>query len=246
MQKAIVIGLTLLLLVATASCSEGDEVSAGPPGPPGPAGDRGEPGTPGANGPNGTDPVDAATGDASPPPAKQGTRLKTRTATVTTTTTTSDGAETVTSYPLSEWFDTVRNEPCTFTIAADDKTRCLPTSLAIRDYSSGSYFNDASCTQPIAFTLRPASTSCGATTLPPSPPPKYMIFSKSDSSCGGTGIRPLGAPLVPGPTIYLKTSSTCFATTPLSSYDYYTMTTEIPPAEFVESSTTIVTSYAVD
>ncbi|MBX3230657.1 MAG: hypothetical protein KIT84_00455 [Labilithrix sp.] len=244
MRKTVLIALSFSVLAAGASC--GAEGPPGPPGPQGPAGDPGGSGAAGTNGANGadganvTDPSDAGVVDASLPPPKDGTRVKARKSTVTTTTTTSDGAETVTSYQLSGWFDTSRNEPCTFTMAADDKTRCLPTTLAVRDYSNGSYFNDASCTQPLAFTSKPSTSSCGPTTVPGPPSPKYMLFSKTGSSCGGSGIRLLGTPVVPGANIYLKSGANCFGTSPSGSYDYYTVTSEISPTEFVESSTTTV------
>lgn len=249
MKRAILVLLMSSVLGATVSCS-GEE---GPPGPPGPAGAPGEPGgsgtagtngatgANGTNGANGNGQADAAV-DAAPAPPKDGTRLKARTATVTSTTTTSDGAQTVTSYPLSGWFDMARNEPCTFTMAADDKTRCLPTTLAVRDYSGGSYFNDAACSQPLALITKPSGVSCGPTTLPAAPTPIYMLFSKAGSACGGTGIRPLGTPVVPGATIYIKSGANCFPLATPATYDYYAVTTEIAPTEFVESSTTIVTT----
>lgn len=246
-QKTVAV-IALAAVVVVASCSQGDVGPPGPLGPAGPPGAAGQIGGGGANGTNGNDITnsagapDGAVADAGSPPPKDGTRLKSRTSTVTTTTTSSDGAETVTSYQQSGWFDTQRNEPCAFTMAADDKTRCLPTSLAVRDNSGGSYFSDAACTQALAFTIKSISALCGSTVIPGPPTPKYILFSKAGSECAGVAIGALGAPVVPGASVYLKSGASCFATPPSSSYDYYAGTAEISPTEFVESSTTIVTS----
>jgi hypothetical protein len=236
---------SLLLVLASFACGQGEIGPAGPPGPAGAAAAPGANGTNGTNGANGTDVPDAGPVDAGPPSPKDGTRLETRKGTTTVTTTTSDGAETVVSYPVSGWFDTLRNEPCTFIAAADDKPRCLPTTLAVRDYAGGSYFSDAACSQLLFFTTKPSTASCGASSLPAPPPARYMLSSKTGSACGGSSIRPLGAPVTPGPNVYLKSGASCFAVAApsIAAYDYYAATPEISPTEFVSSSTTAVTSY---
>lgn len=242
---AVTMSVTLSLVFAC-----GQEGPAGPPGPPGPSGANGADGTNGAtgtdgtNGNNGTNGADGSSdaGTDAPPGPTSGTRIKASKATVTTTTTTSDGAKSVTSYEISGWFDTLRNEPCSFQPAGDGKTRCLPSTLARTDYSGGSYYQDAACTQKLAFTLKQAASVCGPTTTPAPPNALYLLFSTTGANgCSGAGIRAIGTVIVPA-TVYLKSGASCIgiASTP-TAYDYFAPGAEIAPTEFVESTTTIVT-----
>src|SRR5690606_29553767 len=64
------------------------------------------------------------------------------------------------------WFDSQRNEDCTFQRAADDMTRCLPSSVA---YDYGTYYADAACTIPVALWQY---AGC-------SPPPYVAVYSAS-------------------------------------------------------------------
>lgn len=252
----VVAAFVVSLVCGSVACLvEGEVGPAGPPGPVGQAGEadagmNGSDGTNGTNGTNGSSSTSDAGGDAGgdggskPPPPTDGTRIKAKKSTVTTTTTTSDGAKTVSSYEQSTWFDSLRAEPCTFTAAADGKMRCLPTSLAVSDISSGLYFQDAACLQPIAFITKPSSpSSCGTTYIPGPEAPKYMFFTKGGATCGGRGLRPLGSTISPGVNVYLKSGPSCFPTpSNTTAYDYYGVSVEIDATEFVEATTTVTTN----
>ncbi len=244
--RALVIGLLLM------AC--GQEGPQGPPGPPGPSGAEGTNGAAGAagaagvGGAAGAPGIDGTTPDAggaadagsAPPPPTSGTRIKAKTSITTTTTTTSDGAKTVVQYSVSSWFDALRNEPCAFQTASDGKTRCLPT-LVIRDYSGGSYFQDAACSQPLFFTTKATPNACAPSVTPPPPAPKYLLGTPPGAVCNGQGVRLLGTQLVPAGSIYFKSGVSCVATSALPAYyDYFTAGAEIAPTEFVESTTTTV------
>jgi hypothetical protein len=230
-----VIGATLL------AC--GQEGPQGPPGPPGLAAGAGE--DSGATTERGERPTRDGDGGALIPPAppSSGTRIKARTSVMTTTTQTSDGATSVTRNVTQTWFDTLRDEPCAFQAAGDGKTRCIPASLAVRDASGGSYFQDSGCAVPLGFTLRTVAASCGATVLPAPPAPKYVLTSAAGATCGGQSVRVLGAQIAPSASVYIKSGVSCVPTTAQPAfYDYFAIGTEIPPTAFVESTTMSVSA----
>lgn len=228
----------LSVILISASCTG----PAGPQGPPGPAGSagvsgaNGEAGANGASGQNGANgeagaAEDAAVADAQTSGATAGTRL--RPIYTKTVTTTSDGAQSTSTYQ-SGWFDTQRNEPCTFIGASDGTTRCLPTPVAIYDYSNGSYFSDSNCTSPLAVTGH-SNPACGATTPPA---PKYMMVAATVNGCSGTSIHPIGTKTSPS-SVYVKSGGGCYASAPSPSYDYFTpYGSEIAPTGFVQVTTT--------
>jgi hypothetical protein len=79
------------------------------------------------------------------------------------------------------WFDTKRNEYCSFMLSSDGETRCLPNADHDVSTDFGSYeisvFTDAACTQPVYFVktqcssvrkqyfalVEPAGNACPAT-----------------------------------------------------------------------------------
>ena len=203
-------------------------------GPAGPAGATGKPGDPGAEGANGEGGTNAdggpsRDGGTADPPATAGTRLRPQYA--RTTTATSDGAHQVVT-GQSGWLDTRRSEQCTFYPASDGKSRCLPIPSSLIDYSGGTLFADAACTQVLAFTAK------ASTCAPPTVTAKYLYASVSNAGCSGYTIRPIGT-LVTPTAIYVKSGASCIATTAGATYDYYAPGgTEIAPTEFVEAATT--------
>ena len=216
-------------LVGLLSCSQG------PAGPPGPAGAGGGDGV---NGEGGVGPDAGA-----PIAATNGKRLTTKKSSTTSTTITSDGAKEVTSYTTSYWFDTQRKEACSFARSSDGKTRCLPVPLGVQ--ASGGTYSDSACTQDL-FATSKGSVPCGgnsSTFDPPLPPPKYILFSSGSSTCGGTGVRPIGAAIATPTTVYFKSGTNCVATPGQpGSYDYFEAGgDEIAPTDFVEVITTTVT-----
>jgi hypothetical protein len=154
----------------------------------------------------------------------------------TTVTTTSDGAQS-TSSGFGGWFDMLRNEPCSFTAAADGTTRCMPVATA--DYSGGSYFQDAACTQQLAMTYK-GTPACSPSTTPPAP--KYITVSATVGGCSTTTLHPIGAKISPPPvTVYVK-STTCVGTPANAVYEFYTTPgPELLPSAFVQTTTTTTT-----
>lgn len=187
------------------------------------------PRAPGASDANGSglgsvDGSGSGSGSGSNPPAvTDGTRIKARTS--TTTTTSSDGA----SYSLSGfsgWYDSMRGEPCSPSIAADGVERCLPSMAGVY----GSYFADSNCT--IAGALVAAS-SC-------TPAPKYVAIPQPTGTCGS-------APL--GPHVFLsgaavqawsKSGTSC---TMVTNYNVFPVNgAEISASSFAPMTTTTTTT----
>lgn len=132
------------------------------------------------------------------------------------------------------FFDSQRNENCFFggsTVRASDGTiRCLPSETIA--YQSSFYFQDAACTARLAAALK---SQC---------PPKYAA-RYSASQCPLTEmIYPILSAFTPGATIYYVNASAQCVAYPgsLTSYDFYTVGDEIPPASFVEATVLTVVS----
>lgn len=124
---------------------------------------------------------------------------------------------------LQGWVDTQRNnDECSWQVASDGMTRCLPTSIA---WSTASYFADASCTQLVGYSFK------GCT------PPAY-ISVPSATSCPNTGptIYTRGAAVS---TAYIKSGTTCTATQLGASYDLWAVGAAVPAAMF-QSATSAV------
>jgi len=138
-----------------------------------------------------------------------------------------DGSKT---YLYYQWYDSQRQENCTFMLADDGTTRCMPAG----DVSfSGLYFSDSACTQQLAARTKPTG-SCGTTT----PQPKYALGSTT-TSCGATyQLSSVGA-LFSGATLYMKSGTTCTSLT-ASAYtttmEFYSLGTQIPTSLFVAAT----------
>jgi hypothetical protein len=175
---------TLIALLVVGACT-GPVGPEGPPGEDGNAGSAGSAGTPGA-------PAETFT---------SGQRIKART--ITTVTTTDDGAK-LTMKSFGGWFDSMRNEPCSPTLAADGKTRCMPATLSL----TGGYYTDAACTIPavLTFTSDPACSTIpgyvavpATTTCPQTVGAKIYArgagvtnyYSKSGTTCIGPSSNPI-------------------------------------------------------
>ncbi len=154
-----------------------------------------------------TDPVPSAFADPT-----DGTRLKA---------TYLIGADGSKAYLTSVWYDSQRSEDCSFGVAGDGQTRCLPNGAA------GGLFADSACTQPILS----MPTGCTA--------PAYAL-TQSAQGCSvnpvGTHVFSVGA--LTNPTgIYVQSGASCFsAGTGASGFDYYTVGAEIPASSFVAAS----------
>jgi hypothetical protein len=125
-------------------------------------------------------------------------------------------------YLPGSWFDSQRNETCTFVAAADGQQRCLPDGITVVAFS------DSGCTKPIVM----APTSCSA--------PAYAL-TLDDATCSGalpsTHVLALGAATMPS-GLYLKNGTTCFSAGPVvTGYDYYDIGAEVPATSFVSANT---------
>lgn len=129
-----------------------------------------------------------------------------------------DGAK---EYLAGLWFDSQRNEDCTFTLASDGKTRCMPPGTEFR------YYTDAGCTTPMVL----LQNACAA--------PRYGI-ANADAACGvdptSLHLFAIGAAVSPA-MIYGKSGASCFAIGPTSpDYQYFAVGAEIPASSFVSAS----------
>jgi hypothetical protein len=129
---------------------------------------------------------------------------------------------------LFEFHDTERNEDCSFKLASDMKTRCLP------DGRKAELYADAACTQPV-IAEKPACTYVveELQPLPPNgctmvlPKPRFRILTKSTTP-------------VPGSTIIYVNNGTCQSLTVASNYEGTLFTSaEVAPTSFVEATAAV-------
>jgi len=154
--------------------------------------------------------------DASAEPATDGSRLK------AIYQVGSDGSR----QQQYNWWDSARDEECSFTAFADGSTRCVPSSGA----SGGSFFSDSGCATPL-FVVATASQCQGAGTA------KYA-WGTGAISCGVfaySGLYSLKS-VVPA-QVFQGTPSACTATAASTSalYTFYTGT-QIPLSSFVSAT----------
>ena len=151
-----------------------------------------------------TDPVPDAMADPT-----SGSRLKAKYWKAT------DGARAPIPYT---WYDSQRNEDCSFRTASDGTERCLPNT-----YTFAIYYADATCTAPLAY----VNTGCAM--------PTYVQVSGA-SSCGSTTGDKLHGTMakVQPATIYLKGGASCTSSPAPSGVDYYSVGAEILPSAFVQ------------
>lgn len=118
------------------------------------------------------------------------------------------------------WFDSQRNEDCSFRIAADGTARCLPTGDVVQ------FFNDGNCTSPLVMVAKPCATAAA-----------YAVF-QDGVSCSEvrTRVYPRGNPTTPGGTIFMKASTSCTgisSSTYQTIYNFFTVGPEVAPSAFV-------------
>ena len=123
------------------------------------------------------------------------------------------------------WYDNKLNIDCSFVMAADGKTRCLPYQGA----SSYTYFSDSNCSTPLAI------ADCSS-------PGAYVITLQTvGSGCTQSNqyhVFPIGGAFS-GSTVYVKGGSSCTATTTISGgWSYFTLGAEVPASSFVAATIT--------
>jgi hypothetical protein len=125
------------------------------------------------------------------------------------------------------------NTPCSFNRAADDQARCLPSSL-----STGSFFSDAGCSVPLAFTS--GGNFCN---------PQYASAYTADGACtapvGGAGgktrVHIYAIAGLYGGSVYSGTPASCsMYTTTNSPFTFYSVaSSETPASTFVSATISV-------
>ena len=156
-----------------------------------------------------TDPVAEAMADEN----KSGTRLHTQHYTG------SDG-----SSQFVGFYDTMLKVACTFVIATDTTTRCMPTGNAVASLLA---YSDSGCTTHIAQTL----TSCGT--------PTYAAEAVGNAGCPSVPevqAFAIGAPYTG--TVYGGTTANCTAipATQLTQLTFYTLGNTMAATAFVSAT----------
>jgi hypothetical protein len=133
---------------------------------------------------------------------------------------TPDGAKS-----FASWRDTELNVDCSFMVAGDGATRCLPVTDTYQ--VSPIYFADAACTIPVGI-----RSSCAG------PEPRHILRYPDTTTCpsGGYRVFQAGAKYTTG---YLRSGASCIALTPSPTTAYYALGTEVAPSTF-QSATTAV------
>ena len=155
-----------------------------------------------------TDPVASASADVA-----NGSRLKARF---------HRGEDGSKEYLPGQWFDSQRNENCTFAIAGDGATRCLPAGVEFR------YYADAACATPMVI----LESACAM--------PAYAT-KVVGAACGldpsGVHVYALGAALNPM-MMYAKSGTQCIGLgqSTATGYQYITVGAEIPATTFVTAT----------
>lgn len=146
----------------------------------------------------------------------------------------SDGSQIAAGY----FHDSMRNEDCSFALAADGMTRCLPIMIANAtvDYA------DSACTQPL-LQVQQQGTGSGLMCQVPPYAFTYVTPVPLPAGCpGAVGLQTNPpAHIFPVTTkyagnIYYMTPSGCQAVPDLSADDDYSLGPEISPTSFVAAT----------
>lgn len=117
------------------------------------------------------------------------------------------------------WHDSQLGVDCSFALASDGTTRCMPVEY---NALTGIYFSDSACSQTLAI----INKGCSA--------PKYAYGGVSSCSSYSYIIYQPGSAYTG--TLYSGTPSSCSATTSSSSsYGFYSATV-VPPSTFVQAT----------
>jgi hypothetical protein len=123
--------------------------------------------------------------------------------------------------PTFQWFDSARNEDCTFQMAADGVLRCIPGG-----YPQVSYFSDDACTARIfAFGIA-APSSCSVNAVP-----KYAVVSSVEGCTSRARVFQVGSVTDPS-QLYLQSGESCVAALS-DGVEYHVSGPEVAAASFV-------------
>jgi hypothetical protein len=132
------------------------------------------------------------------------------------------GADGSKAYVPGVWFDTMRNETCSFFPAADGSMRCLPEGTQVE------VFSDAACTVPLV--MMPGGC----------PAPTYGLTTDTSmctQTAGAMHVLPVGPTMTPA-TMYVNSGTQCLsAGSPTVGYTFYSLGAEIPATSFVAATT---------
>jgi hypothetical protein len=144
---------------------------------------------------------------------QSGTRIKAKVLT------TPDGAKS-----FAGWRDTQRNEDCSFLLAADGQTRCLPTGVMF----PAEFFADSTCTQNGYI-----STLCSL--------PSYALVWTQSATCGEYSYRVFSASVASDAGTFFSRSADGGCTLAGSVPGYLTIraTQEIPASSFVAGTASV-------
>jgi hypothetical protein len=188
--------------ISTNACNGAPGPAGGPQGPIGPQGPAGPQGSAGPQGPGGSGLI------------VSGSRIKARVIV------SNDGAKS-----FLGWFDTQRNEACSFMQAGDGKLRCQPyTIMSFQGYL------DSNCTTKIATPGLSTACMSGSGT--------YYVALSDSVSCSDihTHIYPVGAKIDPVHYTYYELSDgKCKPVSPYIIYPQYYMLAEVPASSFAEA-----------
>jgi hypothetical protein len=158
-----------------------------------------------------TDPVPAANADTT----QSGSRLKAKYYVG------SDGSK-----QFLGWHDSMLNVDCSFLLASDATTRCIPAAPPGVGIATQNFFADAACTQPLGVT----DGACA-------PTPAFITMTTTDLACSTTTKKYAAGPRFTG-TLYQGTPAACtqvsatqtmsYATVP---FIWYSLGAEIQPPD---------------
>ena len=124
------------------------------------------------------------------------------------------------------WFDSMRNETCSFGTAADGATRCLPTGAT----QSSLFYTDTACT----MTVVSVGSGCSQ--------PAYVSIpvTPSSTACAvtdpGSHIYSIGTMMTPS-ALYINAGGQCFSLGQVPMATYFTLGAEVTATSFVGSMT---------
>lgn len=173
----------------------------------------------------GTSPPTGESGEDEPSEWTSGSRIKARV--TVTSTKTADGAMRSEKY-FGGWYDAMRDEVCSPSIAADGKTRCLPQASR----TSTNYFADAACTVPAVMVY-----DCSAAA------PKYLaVYAEAGATCTTNTAGPQLFTVGAKQSIYYSKGTACNGPTNAgATIAIYPVATPVPASSFAEMTVTTTT-----
>lgn len=135
---------------------------------------------------------------------------------------------------LVGFYDSLRKEDCTFQLAEDGRTRCLPVTFPY--FPSGTIFADASCKTEVTFAPAIAA-SCDAEHA------KYALVTRYDSGCGAASPAALRSVIetVSTTDLFVAAAGTCTRQTVASAGARAVAVGDVVPwDDFVEAVETVI------